>query len=82
MKKIIIAATLIAGLSGCASSSRIDELESKVDAIGVYTANNSIKVDFAIVSAKRAEMIAEEARVEANSAVEAVNRMAEKVGSK
>lgn len=82
MKKIIIAATLIAGLSGCASSSRVDELEAKVDSIGVYTANNGLKVDLAIVTAKRAEMIAEEARVEANSAVEAVNRMAEKVGSK
>jgi len=78
MKKIIIAAVLIAGLSGCASSSRVDELESKVDAIGVYTANNGLKVEMAVITAKHAEKVAVEANEKADDAVEAIGRMAEK----
>lgn len=77
MKKVFLIAAAIATLSGCASSSRVAELEESMKAIGQYSVATSAKADIAVVAATEAVVIAKEAKVESNAAVEAVNRMAE-----
>ena len=77
MKKMFLIGAAVLALSGCASSSRVAELEEKMSAIGQYSVATSAKADIAVVAATDAIVIAKEAKVEANAAVESVNRMAE-----